>query len=219
MSVIDIHCHILPGLDDGSPNMTISIAMARLATSVGISTAIGTPHWIEDEHETDPVQIRKMSADLQAELDSREIPLTILPGNEAFICPNLPDRVRKGDVLTLADRGTHVLLELPYENQPNYLDDVIFRLQLLDITPVLAHVERYAYVRSDWHILDRWVQRGCLAQVNAASLDHASGDHLAQELMDRGLISCTATDAHDSTDRVPRSIWNGWGTCLLKERQ
>jgi protein-tyrosine phosphatase len=215
MSVVDIHCHILPGLDDGSPDMATSVAMARLAVAAGISTVIGTPHWIEDEHETDPAQIRQITADLQAELNSRAIPLTVLPGNEAFICPDLPDRAKKDDVLTLADKGTHLLLELPYEDLPIYVDDVIFRLQLQGITPVLAHVERYAYIRSDWHVLERWVQRGCLAQVNASSLDRGRGDDLAKDLMDRGLVTCTATDAHDAVNRCPRSIRNEWSESLL----
>lgn len=215
MNVVDIHCHILPGLDDGSPDMATSIVMARLAVSAGITTVIGTPHWLEDEHETDPERIRQSAGDLQAELTSRAIPLTILPGNEAFICPDLPDRVKRGDVLTLADRGTHLLMELPVEDLPTYVDDVIFRLQLLGIIPVLAHVERYACIRSDWHILERWIQHGCLAQINASSLDRTTGDDVAQDLMDRGLIACTATDAHDATHRVPQSIWNEWGASLL----
>jgi len=206
MSVVDIHCHILPGLDDGAPDMATSVAMARLAVAAGITTVIGTPHWIEDEHETNPAQIRQTVRDLQAELNSRAIPLTVLPGNEALICPDLPDRVKKGDVLTLADRGTHLLLELPYEDLPTYVDDVIFKLQLQGITPVLAHVERYAYVRTDWHVLDLWVQRGCLAQVNASSLDQTTGDDLAQDLMDHGLVACTATDAHDTTRRAPTTL-------------
>ncbi|RIE16018.1 tyrosine-protein phosphatase [Candidatus Cryosericum septentrionale] len=203
MSIVDIHCHILPGLDDGSPDMATSVAMARLAVAAGIGTMIGTPHWIEDEHETDPAVVRQTARDLQAELNSRAIPLTVLPGNEVLICPDLPDRVKKGDVLTLADRGTHLLLELPCEDLPTYVDDVIFGLQLQGITPVLAHVERYTYVRSDWHVLDRWVQRGCLAQVNASSLDRGRGDDLVQDLMDRGLVACTATDAHDAVSRPP----------------
>jgi len=217
MSVVDIHCHILPGLDDGSPDMPTSVTMARLAAAAGISTVIGTPHWIEDEHETDPAQIRQTVRDLQAELNSRAIPLTVLLGNEALICPDLPDRVKRGDVLTLADKGTHLLLELPYEDLPTYVDDVIFKLQLMGITPVLAHVERYAYVRRDWHILDRWIQHGCLAQVNASSLDHTKGDDLAQDLVDRGLIACTATDAHDTKRRAPQKVWNEWGDALVKE--
>jgi protein-tyrosine phosphatase len=217
MSVVDIHCHILPGLDDGSPDLACSVAMAQLATSVGIGTAIGTPHWIEDEHETDPAVVCRAANNLQLELNSGNIALSILPGNEAFVCPDLPNRVRRGDVLTLADKGTHLLLELPYDELPNYVDDVIFKLQLQGLIPVLAHVERYEYVRSDWHVLDRWVRRGCLAQVNAASLDRMTGDNLAQELADRGLVACTATDAHDTALRAPRTIWNDWAACLLGE--
>lgn len=217
MSVVDIHCHILPGLDDGSPSIPTSIAMARLAVAAGITTVIGTPHWIEDEHETDPDRVRQTARNLQVELTSRSIHLGVLSGNEALICPDLPNRVKSGDVLTLADRGTHLLLELPYEDLPMYVDDVIFRLQLQGITPVLAHVERYAYIRRDWHVLERWVQHGCLAQVNASSLDRARFDDVAQGLVDRGLIACTATDSHDMVRRVPRSIWNEWGTSLLEE--
>ena len=215
MSVVDIHCHILPGLDDGAPDMATSVAMARLAVAAGITTVIGTPHWIEDEHETDPARVRQTVRDLQAELNSRAIPLTVLPGNEALICPDLPDRVKKGDVLTLADKGTHLLLELPYEDLPTYVDDVVFRLQLQGITPVLAHVERYAYVRTDWHVLDLWVQRGCLAQVNASSLDPGRTDHLAQGLVDRGLIACTASDAHDATRRPPVVLHHSFGDLKL----
>jgi protein-tyrosine phosphatase len=163
--------------------------------------------------------VRQIARDLQADLNSRAIPLTILPGNEAFICPDLPGRVKKGDVLTVADKGTHLLLELPYKNLPTYVDDVIFKLQLQRITPVLAHVERYAYIRADWHILDRWVQSGCFAQVNASSLDRTAGNDLARDLMERGLIVCTATDAHDATVRVPCSICNEWGMSLPEGRQ
>jgi protein-tyrosine phosphatase len=216
MSVVDIHCHILPGLDDGPQDMATSIAMAQLASAAGISTVIGTPHWIEDEHETDPVGVRHVSEDLQTELNRRAIPLTVLPGNEALICPDLSHRVRRGDVLTLADRGTHLLIELPYEDMPTYVDDVIFKLQLQGLIPVLAHVERYTYVRSDWHVLDRWVRHGCLAQVNAASLDPGRSDRFAQDLVDRGLVACTATDSHDTTHRAPCGIWNEWSESLSR---
>jgi protein-tyrosine phosphatase len=147
---------------------------------------------------TDTGVVHQTVRELQAGLSGRPLPPTILAGNEALIRPDLPDRVKQGDVLTLADRGTHLLLELPCEDQPTHVDDVIVKLQLQGITPVLAHVERYAYVRSDWHILERLVQRGCLAQINASSLDRSTGDDLAQDLMDRGLVACTVADAPDA---------------------
>lgn len=203
------------GLDDGSPDMATSIAMARFAATASIDTVISTPHSTEDKHETDPAVVRQTAKDLQAELNSRAIPLAVLLSDETFICPDLPDRVKKRDVLTLVNRDTHLLLELLHENLPTYVDDVIFQLQLQSVTPVLIHVERYAYVGSDWHVLDRWVQCGYLAQVNASSLDRTRSDDLAQDLMDRGLVACTATEAHDAVHRCPRSIRNEWGMSLV----
>ena len=103
--------------------------------------------------------------------------LTVLLGNETLICPDSPDRVKKSDVLILADKRTHLLLELSYEDLPTYrVDDVIFRLQLQGFIPVLTHVKRYAYVGSDWCVLDR-----------------TTGDDLAQDPMDRDLVACIAT--------------------------
>jgi len=195
---------------DNRPGLDASIAMA-------LSTVIGTPHSTEDKHETDPAVVRQTARDLQAELNSRAIPLAVLPSDETFICPDLLDRVKKRDVLTLANRDTHLLLELLHENLPTYVDDVIFHLQLQSVTPVLVQVERYAYVGSDWHVLDRRVQRGYLAQVNASSLDRTRGDDLVQDPMDRGLIACTATEAHDAVHRCPRSIRNEWRERLLEE--
>lgn len=219
MGCVDIHCHILAAIDDGSPDMVTSVAMARLAVAAGISTTIATPHWVEFEHETDPAVVRRAVRDLQQELDRQSIALSVLPGNEAFVCPDLPDRVISGDVLTIADRRTHLLLELPYEELPAYVDDVVFRLQLQGITPVLAHVERYAYVRQDWRLLERWIRHGCLAQVNAASLEGNRADRVAQDLVARKLIACTATDAHDVHHRAPRPIWNEQEIGVLKEEQ
>jgi len=116
--------------------------------------------------------------------------------------PTPSDPVTKGDVLTLADRGTHLLLKPPYEDLPTYVDDVIFRLQLQGITPVPAPVERYTSVRSDWNILDR-----------------TRGADLAHDLMDPGEVACMATDAHDAVNRCPRSIWNEWGTSFPEGEQ
>lgn len=211
MSTVDIHCHILPGLDDGSPDQATSARMARMAVAHGIGTVVATPHWVEDEQEISPQIVRQAAVDVQTLLLENSIPLTVLPGHEAFICPDLPDRLRHGHVLTLADKGTHLLLELPYEEMPIYVDSVVFGLQLQGVTPILAHVERYQYVRRDWRVLERWIQHGCLAQVNAASLGPRRRDGVAQELVDRGLIACTATDAHDAVHRPPCSIWNGSG--------
>jgi tyrosine-protein phosphatase YwqE len=101
------------------------------------------------------------------------------------------------------DWGTHVQPGLPYEDLITYVDDVIFRLQLQGISPVVAYVERYAYVRSDWHVLGRWGHGGWLARGNASSLNCTRGDDPARDLMDRGLVLCTATGVDDPVSRLP----------------
>lgn len=108
-----VRCHVL-GLRDFS----LPLDTLRLAAPTCIHTVIDTPHRIEDEHEADPAAMCQTVRDLQAELNSRVIPLTVLPGNEAIICSDLPDRVKKADVLTLADRGTHLLLDWPTKTCP-----------------------------------------------------------------------------------------------------
>jgi protein-tyrosine phosphatase len=202
---VDIHCHILPGLDDGSPDMPTSIAMARIAVADGTTAVVATPHWLEDEHEVASDVIRQAVKDLQTELDRQSIPLIIYPGCEALVCPDLPRRVQQGDVMTVADHGKYLLLELPFEDLPTYVDDVIFKLQVQGITPILAHVERYACVQRDHALAVKWSDRGVLLQVNADSLARGRGREYetAQDLIDRGIPVIVASDAHDADRRAP----------------
>jgi protein-tyrosine phosphatase len=204
---VDIHCHILSGLDDGSCDMATSITMARIAVADGTTAVVATPHWLEDEHEVTPDVIWQAVRDLQAELDRNAIPLLIYPGCEALICPDLPHRVQQGDVMTVADHGRYLLVELPFEDLPTYVDDVIFKLQVQGITPILAHVERYACVQRDHGLAVKWSQRGVLLQVNADNLVRGKGREYetAQDLIDCGISVIVASDAHDAEFRTPRS--------------
>jgi protein-tyrosine phosphatase len=203
---VDIHCHILPGLDDGSPDMATSIAMARIAVADGTTAVVATPHWMEDEHEVTPDVIRQAVKDLQAELDRQSISLAVYPGCEALVCPDLPRRVQQGDVMTVADHGRYLLVELPFEDLPTYVDDVIFKLQVQGITPILAHVERYTYVQRDRELAVKWSGRGVLLQVNADNLARGRGREyeIAQDLIDRGIAVIVASDGHDAEHRTPK---------------
>jgi protein-tyrosine phosphatase len=203
---VDIHCHILPGLDDGSRDMATSITMARIAVADGTTAVVATPHWLEDEHEVTPDVIRQAVKDLQAELDRNAVPLTVYPGCEALICPDLPHRVQQGDVMTVADHGKYLLMELPFEDLPTYVDDVIFKLQVQGITPILAHVERYTCVQLDHGLALKWSKRGVLLQVNADNLARGRGREYetAQDLIDHGISVIVASDAHDAEHRTPK---------------
>jgi protein-tyrosine phosphatase len=222
---VDIHCHILPGLDDGSRDMATSITMARIAVADGTTAVVATPHWLEDEHEVTPDVIRQAVKDLQVELDGNAIPLMIYPGCEALICPDLPRRVQQGDVMTVADHGRYLLVELPFEDLPTYVDDVIFKLQVQGITPILAHVERYTYVQRDHALAVKWSGRGVLLQANADNLARGRGREYetAQDLIDRCIPVIVASDAHDAERRTPRcavatgAVPRGNGDLLISE--
>jgi len=203
--MIDLHCHILPGLDDGSPDLDTSLAMARVALDDGIETIVATPHCFVDAGPT-PAQIRTATQQLQAALDDGDLPLTVLPGAEVRAQPQLAEMVSRGEVMTVADGGDYLLIEPPFIGIPNYLEQLCFELQIAGITPILAHPERADLVRRQPELCERLVERGCLIQVNAPSLHGQYGRairRIAADLIRRELVHIVASDAHNATSRPP----------------
>jgi len=203
--MIDLHCHILPGLDDGSPDLATSLEMARIALDDGIETIVATPHWFVDAGPT-PAQIRTATRQLQAALADGDLPLTVLPGAEVRADPQLAEMVRCDEVITVADGGEYLLMEPPFIGIPNYLEQLCFELQVAGITPILAHPERAEIAQHQPEMYERLVERGCLIQVNAPSLHGEYGRTIAEiaaDLIRRGLAHIVASDAHNTTSRPP----------------
>jgi len=203
--MIDLHCHILPGLDDGSPDLATSLEMARIALDDGIETIVATPHSFVDAGPT-PAQIRTATQQLQTALADHNLPLTILPGAEVRAHPDLVELVHDGQVMTIADQGDYLLLEPPFVGIPNYLEQLCFDLQIAGITPILAHPERVELMQSQPEMCARLVERGCLVQINAPSLHRKYGRTIARIAADliRGkLVHIVASDAHNATFRPP----------------
>jgi len=203
--MIDLHCHILPGLDDGSPDLTTSLEMARIAVDDGIDTIVATPHWLVDIGPT-PIQIRTAAQQLQTALTDHNLALTVLPGAEVRAHPQLLEMVSRSEVMTIADDGNYLLIELPFIGIPNYLEQLCFELQIAGITPILAHPERAELMQRQPELCARLVERGCLIQVNAPSL---RGDYgrtirrIATDLIRRELVHVIASDAHNATSHPP----------------
>jgi len=203
--MIDLHCHILPGLDDGSPDLATSLEMARVALDDGIETIVATPHCFVDAGPT-PAQIRTATRQLQAALADHNLPLTVLPGAEVRAHPQLAEMVSRGQVMTIADGGDYLLLEPPFIGIPNYLEQLCFELQIAGITPILAHPERADLVRRQLEVCERLVERGCLIQVNAPSLRREYGRTIARiaaDLIRSDLAHIVASDAHNATYHSP----------------
>jgi protein-tyrosine phosphatase len=202
---VDIHCHLLPGLDDGAAVLDESLAMAEMAVADGIGTIIATPHQLGNYSRNSGVVIRAATARFQQILDRRRIPLCVLPGADVRVEPDLLRKIRIGEVLTLADRRRHVLLELPHGIYVP-LDRLLADLNSAGLVGVLSHPERNHGILSQPGILRPLVERGCLLQVTAGSLTGDFGPHVqrfCRSLVRQGLVHFVSTDAHGTKTRLP----------------
>ena len=137
----DIHCHIVPGIDDGSANLAESLAMARMAEADDTKSLVATPHQLGTNSGVSADAIRQGVANLQTALNAEGIGVSVLPGADVRIEPELPKLVKQGKVLTLADRGKHVLLELPHETYFP-LEPLLAALARQGLVGILSHPER-----------------------------------------------------------------------------
>jgi protein-tyrosine phosphatase len=196
--MIDLHTHILPGIDDGARTLDESLAMARAAAADGISVVAATPH-VRDDYPTSAAEMERGVARLNDALREHGIPVEVLPGGELALdrIPHLaPEELAR---FTLGGSGRYLLLEFPYYGWPHTLRNLVFRLETQGFTCVLAHPERNAEVQESPQQLAELMSDGTLVQLTAASLDGRLGRHAraaARALLDRGLAHLLASDAH-----------------------
>lgn len=201
--MIDLHSHVLPGLDDGATTVADALELARSAVAVGITLVAGTPH-VRHDYPTTPVAMETALRELQAAVASDGIPLEVRGGGELDLewlgTAPIEDVRRFG----LAGNSDVVLVECPYYGWPLGIGDKLFRLRAAGITPVLAHPERNPEVQAQPERLRPLVEAGALTQVTAASLDGRMGSRSAAtalELVRNGLAHLIASDAHSPTMR------------------
>jgi protein-tyrosine phosphatase len=202
--LIDLHCHVLPGLDDGPPDLDGSLALARHAAAAGIETIVATPH-IREDHPFAPSLIPERVAEVNAAVASGGSALRVVAGGEIAIT-----RVGDLDDETLGalclGEGRYALVETPYTSVGELLEETLFDLQTRNVRPVLAHPERSPSFIGDADRLAELVERGILCSVTAASLAGQFGSTVRAfsiELYERGLVHNVASDAHDATRRPP----------------
>lgn len=206
-SITDIHCHILPGIDDGARSMETSVKMAEIALSEGITRIVATPHFDPEIKSIEDFASERDEAilNLKDELAQRNIKIDILQGAEVYLTPLLPDMDRL-DLLCLRD-SRYMLVEIPFTTLPQWLDEILYSIQLRGITPILAHPERYARMVENPHILAGLVDKGLLLQINASSMCHKSDRKVKsfiRYLIKSGMVHFLATDAHSVRSRPPR---------------
>jgi protein-tyrosine phosphatase len=203
--VIDIHCHILPGLDDGPANIDFSIAMARAAVEDGTQIIVATPH-VRRDHRVDPAQIAPAVDALNERLEAESVPLRVVAGAE--VGWREAGDMSSGELreVTLGS-SDYMLLECPYGKTPADIEGVAAHVRAAGLRPVLAHPERCPLFRSDLDRLAGLVESGAVTSVTAGSLAGSFGERvqeLAFDMLERGLVHDVASDAHDHLHRPPR---------------
>jgi protein-tyrosine phosphatase len=203
--LIDLHCHILPGIDDGAGNLDVSLQMARAAVEQGITVVACTPHILPGlYHNTGPA-IRQAIKQLQDALDENGIPLQLTTGADVHMAPNFVAGLRSGHLLSIAD-SRYVLVEPPHHTAPPQIEEFFFNLVAAGYVPILTHPERLSWVPSRYQTIKKLVQSGVWMQVTAGSFAGAFGRNAlywAQRLLDEGCVHLIASDAHDAERRPP----------------
>lgn len=206
--MIDIHCHIVYGVDDGSYSRTESLRMADIAVHSGITDIIATPHSIPEMFENYAGEELDASfARLEKLLEGNGLSekLRIHRGMEAFANDDTIERLENGQLLTLA--GTdYLLIECEFGEDPEYFGDILLRLRRRGIRPVIAHPERYYFAQAEPKYLLDYVDMGCALQLDSGSVTGMFGPRTrrtALELLDIGAVQLIGSDAHDSESRTP----------------
>lgn len=197
--MIDLHCHIIPEVDDGAQNMTESLEIAYQLQNAGFKTIFATPHVIEGRNTLSCDRIIEGTSRVNQALQKEGLDLEVLPGAECYIFPELAKWVSEGKIMTLGNMNKYLLVELPMLEVPSYTEKVFFDLQVMGITPVLAHPERYKELADTPERLVEWARKGVLLQLNLRSIDGRYGEgpaQLARILLRSNMIHTIGSDAH-----------------------
>lgn len=197
--MIDIHCHILPKLDDGSGSLGESVAMARTAANCGTTQIIATPHFPGKEETIAMLgQMYGRLEALNAALTRERIPVTIHPGAEILCLPTTPGMAKRKLLPTLGSTD-YLLCEFYFNESPEYMDEMLSTLSRYGYRIVVAHPERYEAIGQMPALAEKWFRTGYVLQMNKGSLTGAFGRSVqktAMELLRRGLYHVVATDGH-----------------------
>ncbi|QNQ80533.1 tyrosine-protein phosphatase [Lactobacillus sp. PV034] len=204
MVLVDIHSHILPGIDDGSPDMETSLDLARTAVKDGITHALMTPHHLNGRYNNHKSDVIKLTSEFKEALDEAEIPLTVYPSQEVRLSADIPDALDNDDILFCDEDGKYMLLEFPSEDVPTYAQSMTFNLLGRGITPIIVHPERNNRILHEPEILAEFLQQRCLTQVTASSYIGVFGKEIAdlsERLIAAGQVATFASDAHSLAKR------------------
>ncbi len=201
--MVDLHSHILPGLDDGSRNVAESVEMARIAAEDGITHMVATPHMFNGlSQNPEPSDVVGRVQALQQEIGDS---LTVLPGNEVHIAHDIVEKAAAAKVMSI-NRKNYMLIELPSMNVPVGASELFDKLQINGITPILVHPERNIQIQNQPSLVEEFIKRGTRIQATAMSITGefgSSAQRTVRTLLRHNCVHFIATDAHRAGRRPP----------------
>lgn len=203
--MIDLHCHMLPGIDDGAPDRAVALAMARCAVADGITVTACTPHIYPGLYENTRDGIAAAIAAFREVLVEEGIDLQLVIGADTHLAPDLLAHLKAGLIPTL-NNSRYLLFEPPHHTAPPRFEDSVFQLLTSGIVPVITHPERLSWIEGNYPIFVRLVKAGAWMQVTAGSLTGRFGrrpKYWGERLLDEGLVHILATDSHHIDHRPP----------------
>jgi protein-tyrosine phosphatase len=201
--MIDLHCHILPGLDDGPDSIEESLRMAKMAIADGITHVVATPH-SSSEYSFDYQRVRKLRDELQSKLEG---PLTLATGCDFHMNPENLDALRADAPRFCINQQSYLLVEFNEFAIPPAMDQTLHEIQLMGLHPIITHPERNAILRAQPERLRNWIRLGCYGQVTANALTGTFGPGSQKDAIswiDEGLFHFVASDAHNTRSRPLR---------------
>jgi protein-tyrosine phosphatase len=208
--MIDLHCHILPGLDDGAKNLEEAVEMARIADEEGIKKIVATPHLFRENFMCEDLgMIEEKKRDLNNALQANNIHVEILNGAEVHIAHNLMEEIRKNRDYLVINSLSYMFVEFPSRHVFSGIRELFFELMSEGIIPIIAHPERNSVFVRNPSFLYELIQMGSLAQANGGSLSGIYGRDVEQaafRFLDMGLIHFIASDGHDTRSLAPRLL-------------
>ena len=207
-TVTDIHCHILPQVDDGAESLEDALEMARMAAESGVTHLIATPHcnlpYASDKNYASALLMERVLS-LQEQIRQAGIPLSLYPGCEVLCTPEVPKLIRQGKLLTLAN-SNYLLVEFFFDEDLSYMDDMLSAIAAEGLIPVIAHPERYDSIQHSPYVVERWFRNGYIIQLNKGSILGRLGRRAqgtADWILGSGLAHVVASDAHSPVMRTP----------------
>lgn len=201
--MIDIHCHILHGLDDGAQNLIDSLEMAKAAVNNGIHKVVATPHHKTSRYNNPKSAIVEKVNELNELLQENQVPLEVLLGQEVRIFGDFVEDYKNEQILTV-NLQNYVLIEFPSNHVPSYTERLFYDIQMKGLIPVIVHPERNSQIMEQPDKLYNLIEKGALSQVTASSVTGDLGKKIQKfsfRLIDSNLTHFVATDAHNITSR------------------